>query len=128
MINRGHPPLIPEHFTSLFIAPLFVWLPSIFADRRTRSLGVVIGAAGFTLIYALVKTNLESVRPHIGHTHGVLGILQAQWLIIATQFGLLYFPTAITLYFLERVLGDILGLKLRRIMSQNHGMHPSRGG
>jgi hypothetical protein len=47
MINRGHPPLVPEHFTSLFIAPLFVWLSSFFAERRTRSRGVMVGAIGF---------------------------------------------------------------------------------
>lgn len=128
MIDRGYPPLMPEHFMSLFIAPLFVWLPSVFAERRTRSFGVTVGAVGFTLIYALVQTNLESARPHIGHTHGVFGMLQAQWLTLVMRIGILYVPMAITLYFLERVLGDTLGLRLRHLMSQNHGMHTSRGG
>ena len=79
----------------------------------------MVGAIGFALIYALVRINVESARPHIGSMHGLLGMLQVQSGMVVLQAGMLYVPTAIMLYFLERVLGDILGLRLRRLLSQN---------
>lgn len=118
MTCRGHPPLLAEHFTAIFITPLFVWMPALFAERKTRSAGVAVGAIGFTLIYAIVKTNLESPRPHIGHTHGVIGIVVEDGLMVLLQAAILYIPVATGLYFLERVLGDILGEPVRRKLSR----------
>lgn len=112
--------MIAEHYTALFIVPLFVWLPSLFADRKVRSIGVCFGGLGFALAYAIVRTNLESARPHIGSTHGVIGVFQLGWMHLAVQTLILYAPTTLALYYLERVLGDITGARLRRMLSSQY--------
>ncbi len=108
IVSRGHPPLPPEDFTALFIAPLFVGLPAAFGDRNTRMRGVLIFSMGFAAIYAFAFLNLNSPRPHIGHPDGIYGIIQVGYIAYFVTVVTLYPPVLIAIFFLERVTGDIV--------------------
>lgn len=109
IICRGHPPLDPDDLVALFIAPAFVGLPSIFGDTRRRLRGVLVGSAGFAIIYALVLINLNDTRPSIGHLAGIPGIVRTYHIGILVAAFVLYYPVALSLYFVECVIGDAIG-------------------
>ena len=120
IVCRGHPPLGPNEMIGLFVAPTFVGLPAVFGDPKHRYLGVVIGAAGFALIYALAIITLNDARPSIGHLAGIPGIVRAYHIGIVILAAILYVPVAIALYFLERVLGDLIRSLIATI-ARTHG-------
>ena len=108
IVCRGHPPLAPNDLIALFVAPLFVALPAILGDHERRRHGVLVGAAGFAIVYALALINLNDGRPSIGHLAGIPGIIRAYHVGIILTAALLYIPTAIALYYIDRVFGDLM--------------------
>jgi len=112
IICRGHPPLAPNDLIALFIAPLLTGLPAIFGNTNRRRRGVIIGSAGFATVYALALINLNDARPSVGHLAGIPGIVRAYHIGVMLIVPVLYFPTVIALYFIDRVLGDLIRLIL----------------
>ncbi len=110
IVCRGHPPLAPNNLIALFIGPLFGGLPAILGDTDRRRIGVMVGAAGFTIIYALALINLNDARPSVGYLAGISGIVRTYHVGVVLISAILYVPTVIALYFIERVLGDLIRL------------------
>jgi hypothetical protein len=123
IICRGYPPLAPNDLIALFIGPLLAGLPGVFGDTDRRRRGVIIGAAGFAIVYALALINLNDARPSIGHLAGIPGIIRAYHAGVMLIAALLYIPTVIALYFIDRVLGDLIRLIVPGV--QNEVAEPS---
>lgn len=78
-ISRGHPPLRPFEILALYIAPLFMLVPPLFDDAmeitRIRVRRSIVVTLGFCFSWAVVVTNLNSPRPHVGHLFGFVGVI-----------------------------------------------------
>jgi hypothetical protein len=112
IVCRGHPPLAPNDLIALFVGPLFVALPAILGDLASRRLGILVGAAGFAIVYALALINLNDARPSIGHLAGITGIIRTYHVGVILLAALLYIPTTIALYFIDRTFGDLIRLMI----------------
>lgn len=101
MVARTRPPA--GEMVSLFVIPLFVWLPSLVGDARMRRRGVLLGGAAVAMSYSIVIINLSSARPHIGHTHGVIGVVYREWASLILYTLGVYLPFVVVLNLYEQV-------------------------
>ena len=106
MTCRGYPPLEEHEILSLYLSPVFAWLPAVFGSQVDRLRGVMVLSVTMTVFLTMVDVN-GNVRPSVGSHAGPLGIVQTYFLeiLVYTAF---YTPfTFVAMYFYERVFGDL---------------------
>ncbi len=106
-ISRGHPPIDLFAFIAIYLAPIGMLLPPLFDDFRndvhSRIRRTACAAAGFSFIWAIVSTNLNDARPHIGHLAGISGILKYAPVPVVGQTIIFFLPALLFFYCLEGV-------------------------
>ena len=101
-VLSGSPAIDPIYLIAVYLAPVGMLFPPFFDDFRnrfwTRLLASVLVAAGFSLIWAMVYTNLHSARPHVGYKEGVIGLIRSNPIYLIMK-AIDYFPIALLFFF-----------------------------
>lgn len=107
LVCRGYPPLTEIGLYKKWASPFVIWIPAIFGTRVMRFWGLVALSIFTTSLFVMISIN-GMIVPSIGHLAGVTGIISHHTAEI-TIYTLFYFPiTFATMYFPERVFGDLL--------------------